>query len=120
MKALLARTNPRDWVLTSDQITFDTGERPSSASAATRFRIRSVVGAGPSHIDEDTIDFADLDAALLEVDATSKTGAALPAPLTLSNAFTSTDRGRELFVIGYPARPIAAHHQLWRLQYRSR
>ncbi|UIJ70329.1 S8 family serine peptidase [Aurantimonas sp. HBX-1] len=100
-----SRSRAREWVMTSDDVTFDVGDRPNSATSSTCYRVKSVIATGPSHIDEDLIDFTDLDVALLEVEATSEGGAPLPAPLQLTKAVTAADRRKELIVIGYPARP---------------
>lgn len=100
-----SRNRARGWVMTSDDVTFDVGDRPNSSTLSTRYRVKSVIAAGPSHIDEDRIDFTALDVALLEVEATSEAGAPLPSPLQLTKAVTAADRRKELIVIGYPARP---------------
>jgi len=99
------RENPDRWVLTGDGATIDFSEEPSSLTGATRFRITGVVGAGPSNIDFDSLDFSDLDAALLEVETTNSDGKALPEPIGLARKPTRVDRGTHVIVVGYPARP---------------
>lgn len=99
------RENPERWELTSDAVTIDFAEEPSSATAATRFRITGVVGAGASYIDPQSIDFSDLDAALLTVESTNAAGQALPAPVGLVRKATRLDKASKLLVVGYPARP---------------
>lgn len=101
------RNRPERWVMTSDDVFFDTADRPSSATAATRFKFKSVLATGPDHIEMERIDFSDLDVALLEVETTSVGGEALPPQLSLSANVLSADRGADVIVIGYPARPGA-------------
>lgn len=99
------RNKPDRWILGSDGVTIDFADSPSSATAASRFRITEVVGAGPDEIDEDIIDFAKLDAALLRVETTNAAGTVLPAPSSLVRDETKADPRREVMLIGYPARP---------------
>lgn len=99
------RDDPDGWVLLSDDVIIDFAEAPSSQTAASRFRIKSVLGAGAKEIDEDIIDFSRLDAALLEVESLNDSGKALPAPSALVRDQSKADRRREMMVIGYPARP---------------
>jgi hypothetical protein len=99
------RNRPQSWIMTSDEVVFDTGDRPSPATGATRFKIKSVLAAGPDHIEMDRIDFADLDVALLEVEATSIGGQELPPQLSLSGNVASASLASKMIVIGYPARP---------------
>jgi lambda repressor-like predicted transcriptional regulator len=99
------RENPERWELTSDAVTIDFAEEPSSATAATRFRVTGVVGAGASYIDPQSLDFSDLDAALLTVETTNAAGKALPQPVGLVRKATRLDKASKLLVVGYPARP---------------
>jgi hypothetical protein len=99
------RDRPDSWVLLSDEITIDFAEEPSSRTAASRFKVKSVIGAGEEEIDEDLIDFSKLDAALLEVESQNGAGTALPGASALVRDQTKAERPRELMVIGYPARP---------------
>ncbi|WP_252930216.1 S8 family serine peptidase [Paracoccus sp. 08] len=102
---LPSRNSAREWVMTSDDVTFDVGDRPNSSTSSTRYRVKSIISAGPTHINDDLINFTDLDVALLEVEPTSEGGEPLPAPLQMTKAVTAADRRKELIVIGYPARP---------------
>lgn len=99
------RNNPDRWVFSGDQATIDFAEEPSSATARSRFRVTGVVGAGPSHIDLEGLDFTNLDAALLEVETVNEAGNVLPESIGLVRTATRLDRRQELFVVGYPARP---------------
>jgi hypothetical protein len=89
----------------SEDVTIDFADTPSSATGSSRFRIKSVIGAGLDDIDLDRIEFSDLDAATLEVESVNDLGAELPAPLELRRDPTLADVKREIFIIGYPARP---------------
>jgi len=97
--------DPASWAMASDSVTVnfsDSGEVPGHA-----FRIKGVLFTGPDPIDR-KVDFRLLDLALLEVETTNRAGGSLPKPLALSAA---TGKGRtalrrELFVVGYPARPV--------------
>jgi hypothetical protein len=99
------RNNPTSWLLQSDDVTIDFAEEPGSASATSRFRILSVIGAGQREILDDVIDFERLDAALLQVETTNASGAALPPPADLLQGLANADRNRTVLVVGYPARP---------------
>jgi len=101
------RNDPQGWVMTADTVTIDFADEPSSATAASRFRIKGVIGAGPSDIEEDLIDFTDLDAALLEVETSNAAGNELPGPVGLVRDMTKADARRQIFVVGYPARPAS-------------
>lgn len=99
------RNSPERWLLTGDPVTIDFADEPGSDTAASRFRVKSVIWAGESEIDPDEIDFSDLDVALLEVETTNDAGAPLPDAGTLAARVTATDRHREVVVVGYPAQP---------------
>ncbi|MBH0111621.1 trypsin-like peptidase domain-containing protein [Novosphingobium sp. YJ-S2-02] len=101
------RTGPDRWVLTSDAVTIDFAERPSSQTADTRFRIVDVIGAGRDDIDFDRIDLADLDVAVLGVETTNAAAKALPPALPIDGDPTSVDAGKTVLVVGYPAQPAS-------------
>jgi serine protease len=71
---------------------------------AKRFKIKSVIAAGPDSIDE-IIDFAHLDLALLEVETTNAAGADLPKAIKIVLDPDTTAVSSQLLVCGYPARP---------------
>lgn len=100
------RNDPSRWVLTADDVTIDFAEEPSPATAASRFKIKSVIGAGALEIDEDRIYFDRLDAALLEVEASNTSGSLLPPPIDLVRDPAKIARRKEIMVVGYPARPV--------------
>lgn len=99
------RNDPSRWVLTADDVTIDFAEEPSPATAASRFKIKGVIGAGALEIDEDRIYFDRLDAALLEVEASNTSGGLLPPPIDLVRDPAKIARRKEIMVVGYPARP---------------
>lgn len=99
------RNNPTSWVVTEPEVTIDFADQPSSATKSTKFKVLGVAEAGADYIDPNEIDFRKLDMALLRVEATSFTGAPMPQPLCLSGSPESVDRRREVFCVGYPARP---------------
>jgi serine protease len=99
------RNDPSRWVLTSDDVTIDFAEEPSPATTASRFKIKSVIGAGSLEIDEDRIYFDRLDAALLEVETSNTSGTLLPPPIELVRDPAKVARRKEVMVVGYPARP---------------
>lgn len=99
------RNSPERWLLTGEPVTIDFADEPSSSTAATRFKVKSVIWAGETGIDSDTIDFADLDVALLEVETENEARTALPEPAVLAADVTAADRRRETVVVGYPAQP---------------
>jgi serine protease len=99
------RNNPSSWLLQSDDVTIDFAEEPSSATAKSRFRVLSVIGAGQKEILDDVINFACLDAALLAVEKTNADGTLLPQPADLLQGLANADRNRTVLVVGYPARP---------------
>jgi hypothetical protein len=100
------RNGPDKWVMLSDQVTIDFADTPSSATQASRFRIKGVIGAGASDIDPNIMDFSDLDAATLEVESTNAQGKPLPDPLELRRDPALADARRDIVIIGYPARPF--------------
>lgn len=99
------RTAPASWIMSSENVTIDFSDDPRSSTITTRFRIKAVIGAGPSPIADDCIEFGDLDAALLDVESMNESGSALPMPLDIPRNPTFADRHRDLLVVGYPARP---------------
>lgn len=99
------RNGPDKWVMLSDQVTIDFADTPSSATAASRFKIKGVIGAGSDDIDPDRIEFSDLDAATLEVETENQQGTKLPTALDLMRDPSLADAKRDILVIGYPARP---------------
>lgn len=101
------RNGPDRWVLTSDAVTIDFADQPSSRTASSRFRITGVAGAGRDDIDFDSIDLADVDAALLIVETSNAAGTDLPPGVSLDADETSVDRGQTMLVVGYPAQPAA-------------
>ncbi|MCO5335666.1 S8 family serine peptidase [Delftia tsuruhatensis] len=99
------RDNPARWVMKDGNCTIDFSEEPTGQTQATRFDILSVEEAGPRHIDVYLIDFRKPDFALLRVKGTSLAGAkGLPQPLELFRADGALDPGRDMVVVGYPAR----------------
>lgn len=74
---------------------------------ARRFRITRVIAAGPDRID-DTVDFAHLDMALLQVETRNSANMDLPAALPMIEDPQIAASKAEIFVAGYPARPPAA------------
>ena len=101
------RNGPDRWVLTSDAVTIDFADQPSSRTAASRFRITGVACAGRDDIDFDSIDLADVDAAMLIVETSNAAGTDLPPGVSLDADETSVDRGQTVLVVGYPAQPAA-------------
>ncbi|WP_165971603.1 S8 family serine peptidase [Cupriavidus sp. L7L] len=101
------RNNPQQWVMTADNVTIDFSDEPSSLTTKTRFQVLSVIGAGPDEIRDDAVNFACLDAALLQVKTVNDEGGELPAPLSLLEKSTLSDLHRPVFVVGYPAEPSA-------------
>ncbi|QXT34876.1 S8 family serine peptidase [Sphingomonas sanguinis] len=99
------RNDPARWRLLSDDVTIDFAERPSSQTAASRFRVVDVIGAGSREIDPEVLDLGLIDAALLAVETVNVAKTPLPAPGCLDQAVESADRAREVLVVGYPARP---------------
>ncbi len=99
------RNSPESWLLTGEPVTIDFAEEPNSLTAANRFKVKSVIWAGGTEIDLDTIDFADLDVALLEVETENDARTPLPEPAVLAANLTTVDRRRETVVVGYPAQP---------------
>ncbi|MNP03748.1 hypothetical protein D3C76_956440 [compost metagenome] len=99
------RNNPQKWIVTSARVTIDFADEPSSETTATRFHIKSVIGAGPDEIRDDLIDFTCLDAALLEVETVNSVGKTLPAPMELVRDKGKSDPGKVIFMVGYPGRP---------------
>lgn len=89
------------WVLTGDA-TINFAE--SGRGVGTAFSIRDVIAAGPDRIDE-TVDFAHLDMAVLEVETMNGAGAALPKAIDLATDGTLAAERSQFIVIGYPAPP---------------
>lgn len=71
---------------------------------AKKFKIVSVIAAGPNRIDE-TVNFSHLDMAVLEVETQNAAGAALPGALPFLESDDFTRAKSEILVAGYPARP---------------
>ncbi|WP_211167333.1 S8/S53 family peptidase [Aromatoleum evansii] len=102
------RDHPAQWLMKDGNCTIDFSEEPTAQTLATKFEILSVAEAGPQHIDVYLIDFEKPDFALLRVKGTSLAGNnGLPPPLELLKAGGALDPGREMVVVGYPARMSA-------------
>ncbi|MFY7925668.1 MAG: S8 family serine peptidase [Aquidulcibacter sp.] len=101
------RNNPDRWVLTSDNVTIDFAEEPSSLTVESRFKVVGVVGSGPRDIDEMQVDFACTDAAVLAVETTNANKQTLPTPLELDGDVRHIDRRTPLLIVGYPAQPAS-------------
>jgi serine protease len=99
------KNRPTSWQITEPVVTIDFADEPSSATQATKFRILGVAEAGADDIDPNEINFRKLDMALLHVEQTNADGKALPQPLCLAGDAMSVDTRREIFCVGYPARP---------------
>ena len=89
------------WVLSFNDVTIDFSE---TADGSARYRIKSVIAAGPDPI-ESLVRFNRLDMALLEVESTNVAGKKLPKPLALIDAHPELLQKGDMFAIGYPARP---------------
>lgn len=76
----------------------------SGLGAARQFALTSVVSTGPDRING-LIDFRHLDMAVLAVETTNAAGNALPKPLPLLTNAGLADRGSDILLCGYPARP---------------
>lgn len=98
------KNKPGKWLMKDSACTIDFTEEPTAQTLASKFDIVSVEEAGPMHIDPYLIDFRKPDFALLRVKGKSLAGNALPQPLDLLQADGSIDPGRDIVVIGYPAR----------------
>jgi hypothetical protein len=71
------------------------------------FKITSVLAAGADRIDE-RLDFLHLDMALLEVELANDKAVVLPQQMPLARDLQGGPATRDLFVVGFPARPPAA------------
>ncbi len=101
--AVPSHNDPDRWVLEGEAtINFD----PAGVDPERRFRITEVIFTGRQRIHGSPIDFNKLDMAVLRVEAGNDSGP-LPEPLPISTDPTFTTQGDELFVIGYPARPVS-------------
>lgn len=102
------RDNPARWLMKNDNCCIDFSEEPTAQTLVTKFEILSVEEAGPHHIDAYLIDFQKPDFALLRVKGSSLSGnKGLPQPLELLKADGAMDPGRDIVVVGYPARMSA-------------
>lgn len=101
------RNGPDRWVLTSDNVTIDFAEEPSSQTAASRFKIVDVVGSGPRDIDDMQVDFACADAAVLAAESINAEQEKLPGGLELDGDIRKVDRTKSLMVVGFPAQPAS-------------
>ncbi|MER8369018.1 S8 family serine peptidase [Mesorhizobium sp. M1378] len=68
-----------------------------------RFRVREIVAAGSAHIG-DSVDFAHLDMAILDVETENAKGK-LPRPIGLIKDPEEARLSQDVAVLGYPARP---------------
>jgi serine protease len=89
------------WVFNFNKVMIDFSE---TADGSARFRIKSVIAAGPDPI-EGKVRFPRLDLALLEVETANATGQALPKPMRLIKDRPELTQKGDMFTIGYPARP---------------
>lgn len=89
------------WVLSFNDVTIDFSE---TADGSARFRVKSIIAAGPEPI-ENQVRFHRLDMALLEVETTNAAGKKLPSPLALIKSRPELLEKGDMFTIGYPARP---------------
>jgi hypothetical protein len=96
------RRNPARWIV-PPQVTI--GFADDGALAEWRFKLNGVVFAGPDPIEE-IINFRHLDIALVDVETTNDTGAALPAPIPLVRDAKYLAHDSNLFVVGFPAEPV--------------
>lgn len=100
LEAIARQVGADEWRLTyPDATTVDfVGE--VNAQSSTAMKVHSVAFAGADPIN-DKIDFTHLDLAVLRVDP----GGGLPAALTLESAPDAVEDGRDLYLVGFPARP---------------
>jgi hypothetical protein len=89
------------WVFNFDQVTIDFSE---TADGSARYRVKSVIAAGPEPIEE-RVRFPRLDMALLEVETSDAAGKPLPKPLRMIDARPELQQMGDMFTIGFPARP---------------
>lgn len=101
------RNGPNRWVLTSDNVTIDFAEEPSSLTVGSRFKVVGVVGSGPRDIDDMRVDFACADTAVLSVESTNAHQQMLPAALELDGDIRNVARKKPLIIVGYPAQPAS-------------
>lgn len=97
--------NPASWVITTPEVLVDFADTPGASTRASKFKILGVASSGSQPILAGDIDLQKVDMALLRVSRRSLTGAVLPAPLCLAGNSDSLARRREVFCVGYPARP---------------
>jgi serine protease len=99
------KNNPIKWELKDTASAIDFSEQPAAHTQMGKFEILALVEAGSSYIDPYLLDFRKPDFALLRVKTTSVAGNnPLPQPLDLLKAHGLMDVGRDVAVIGYPAR----------------
>lgn len=97
--------NPASWVITTAEVFVDFADTPGASTRASKFKILGVANSGCQPILADDIDLQKVDMALLRVSRRSLTGAVLPTPLSLAGSSDSVAHRREVFCVGYPARP---------------
>src|SRR4029079_8789544 len=93
----------REWVLETERLTIDFSD--DASGGANAFRIKSIIAAGKEPITDLPIEFTKLDMALLEVETSNSAGKSLPAPVVLLSKRDRVERARQIFAVGYPAKP---------------
>ena len=74
------------------------------AKEQTQFKVTGVAFSGPNPINN-TINFANLDMAVLRVDPASDNGAKFPQPLSFERDVSKPETDRDLYVVGFPGEP---------------
>ena len=93
------------WILFAGTIWIDF-KREKGRNQRKRFRIKSVIGAGPDPI-AGLVDFDHLDAALLQIETLGIDGGEPPPDVVqiLEGSALDYEEGSEIGIVGYPGRP---------------
>lgn len=104
LETIASPGNDNTWVLKWPQDTNVDFDGEEGGAEATRFAIKRARLAGPDIIDS-SVNFAHLDVAVLEVDATSDPGRTFPSALEFSANGATPAQGLEVYVVGFPGKP---------------
>lgn len=98
-------TSPKGWLLSQQGVTIDF-RRESASPSSPRFNVIGVEFAGPIPTNGVvSVDFANLDLAVLRIAKTDSAGQPPPPPLSFLKGELSSHASQQVLVVGFPAPP---------------
>lgn len=98
-----SRNAPQSWIFDAGEASIDFADDPAAGQDQLRFVIEGVAAAGEHHIENHSLDFSRLDAAILRVEKSNRANKALPPALGIWSCKDAPARYATIVTIGYPA-----------------